>query len=561
MRQVIRTKHLALSLILLPLLAMPAATEINLPTLDSDEVTKATGVYPDTRSNADRASRVTYLLNHLLGIAREAHKNGKLSDSLAAYKAAAKLDKEHNNGNFFRGSEELGYLYGDMGNWTDAKRIFDNCVTTRWKTKEASDIAKYCLQHNQVNIAYSYRKVLSKAVEDPDITLVYSKVLVAAKNQNEAINAAKRAYYLAACKGLNTRESQKAVQSLTGSSPVDPNPNRSAEPEFWIVFDRLTNLKRCPDPAEAKKLVDPPTFINGAIGYSGKSIATGFQNDGLNGAIRRAVLQHDREYYCTGLSLQPNILNCSLDERAVRAHLNKSELEKISKGPSNDSHQAVSLLRDNCLITFGFEQKGFHSLSNVSFQWKEKGQQLIDPSKFKMPERPSWSALFKKAQTELKKKRFSDCRAHLCRSFVLWADGGEMGKEPSYKKRREIYESFKREFHDLYSAWGKEDIAEYFPLASFPELQEEVRNFDCELIIEFPSASEFRHQKWSVTWQEPGIFNIEAKLLGLRMATKEQPIYAAIAKSYGALEPGPKEIYPPAASLIDDEIFQKDSRF
>ena len=131
MRQVIRTKHLALSLILLPLLAMPAATEINLPTLDSDEVTKATGVYPDTRSNADRASRVTYLLNHLLGIAREAHKNGKLSDSLAAYKAAAKLDKEHNNGNFFRGSEELGYLYGDMGNWTDAKRIFDSCVTTR----------------------------------------------------------------------------------------------------------------------------------------------------------------------------------------------------------------------------------------------------------------------------------------------------------------------------------------------------------------------------------------------------------------------------------------------
>lgn len=541
----------------------PAQADLILPTIDSDEISKATGVYPDSRSTADLNSRSSYLLNTLLEIARDQKQKGNLVDSLTAYQAAMKLDREFNNGNFFNGNLELGYLYGEMNRWIDAKRVFDRAVRTRWQIREAADIIDFCLKHKQTNLAYSYRNPLILAVEDPDATLTYSKLLAAIKDKGGALEAARRAYYLAVAKGGDPLKAKENLSSLT-STISEPIPDKSFESEFWKRVDQMVSLPDFPQPSNVQPLVDPPVFVHGSIGDKKNIVVVGYQSDALKGAVRRAALLCDQEYHVIGIMLEPNILSCNLSKEDVHAHLNQAGKSQIptslEKDNENEELENYHVKLDQRVVQYGFQKKGFGTLVNVSIYWKTKGAKLIKVREFPPP--PPWTMYFNDASEDLRKRRYKECRRNLCRAFVYW-DFNRFSKVGiSFDTKRKEYESFKKCFFDLYTAWGKSEIAEYITLVSFPQFQQEIMQLDSELITELPTAAEFRHSVWKLTRLDPDWFSIEIKNMGIKSAYKDSPLHTYFATIYGD---GPKaeeiEIYAPPAKIIDDEIFKEGSTF
>jgi hypothetical protein len=476
-----------------------------LPTYDSDEVTKATGTYPDSRSLIERSNRATYLLNRLLEIARGRQKHGDLTGALQAFEAAKKVDREHNNGNFFRENTEIGFLLGDMNRWIEAKRVFDRAINSRWKTDEAAKVATYCLEHNQNHIAMGYAKVLEKGVEDPVVTLTYSKVLAASKDKQSAVAAAERAYYLAATTGGDTNDAKLWLNSLIDKTATEPQPSKSFEKAFWNKVDRMLMRDTCPMPSDIQALADAPTITNGSVGYGGKTVIIGVKSDALKGAVRSANLQYDSEYYATGIGITPNILTCCLTKQDVVNHMKSiakdgqaPNTELVEGLPVNEEYEEIQVKTDQKSVSFSFRKKGHCYLAGLGIIWKIKGDKLFkDKQTPAATQNQDWKSYFETAKVELRKRHFKVCKMALCRAAAYWSG---QRHEASLETRRQEYESFKKTFIEMYEAWGRPEIAEYFKIVSFPQFERDVIEVESEMVIDFPTAAELRHKVWKVTF-------------------------------------------------------------
>ena len=533
-----------------------ARAEVTLPTLQDDEVTKATGVQPDSRSLADLDSRRTYVLNRLMEISREERTKGNLEDALKAYIAAAKLNKDYLN------QPELGFLYGDLNRWIEAKRVFDRTIHgSRWRAADAATIAEYCLKNKQVDIAFSYRKVLNKAIEDPDISLTSSRVLFSAKDREGAIIAAKRAYYLHCCNGSDASSSKVFLDNLTGSSADIPAPNRTFEKQFWSKVDKLNQRQFSVSPTDVKPLVDLPTFVSGYNIVQAGKIELGTRSDALVGAVRSAGIMYDHDYRPYGIYVSPNLLTCNLNKELVFKHLKEigESMVPLSVEQLGDGEQLEQFSVNNGYrqTVYSFNRKGFKSLIGVSITWKTKGKPFLTQPKPFVP--PNWTAAFDQSKAALKARRFKECRKQLILATVLWQSQRFEKKIDDATKRKE-YEVLKNTFYNLYKAWGREDIADYFNEVSWYQLSPEVQEFNSDLITEFPTAAEFRHTKWKVSSLPPTMFDIQIPKCGMRMVHKDSGLYKKLATICGA-DSEEKEIYPQPPNFFDDEDFDSSKHF
>lgn len=524
-----------------------ANAAIQLPTLDDCADYR---VHPDPRSKSAQADRKIWLLNRLLKIARDCRKQKKFEDSLRAYEAAYVL-----NPSFFRDQPERAYLYADMNRWTDAKREFDRAISHSIIASEQARLAaEYCLTHNQPSIAYGFKKALATAMEEPNTSLTLSKVLAAGGEPEAAKAAAKRAYYLCFAFGVDPEPARKQLESLTNQTAQEPTANRKNEPTFWTKVDSIVGLKKPPPPTTARNFIDESRILTGYHGKKDSGVQTDFASTSLDGTLRKVSLRPSNDYRLSEVWLFPNLLSCCLNEQDVRDHFKKLEpnveFNNLTFTESDDIMQAAFEWGG---IRCRFARIGFKPLRSMEFFWTVPGEQLPNAQLLLKPVKPddrSWRDVLESAKVNLTKRRFKECQKQLVFSCNLWLDSSSGNKD---LRRHEQYAAFKNAFIQLYDAWGKPEIADYFRAVALWQLRREIQRMECGDVDEFPTVQEFRHTMWDVRGgSSDQMYEIRVRMMELMIARPGSALYDRLSAVCGDTGFDSKKIFPLEPELLDD---------
>ncbi|MBX3076154.1 tetratricopeptide repeat protein [Candidatus Obscuribacterales bacterium] len=470
--------------------------------IENSEIEKELGQKIDPNSKYGKELHQQYTVIELYGRAQEFERKGDLKQALDYFNAALKIDR-----NYFRDTPNRGYVFAKLGRWAEARSDFEYAIKDRWGYPVAEKVVEFCIEQKHPDMAKPYEPILESAWDKSSSRMILSKLCEATGRNEDAARFANDAFYLDCVFQSDSSKSKELAERLSGKPVAYPTPRKSAEREFWTVIRGIENGGKAIPPSQLSKLVPEPRYVTSASGSGRDYVVSGFGSSDSTGVIARASLSATSGVApaYNGVLIEPNVFTCCLKKEDVTTHLSdlKIPFEKGYASKQNDVENAQPELTITAHLPAGntlysFSNKGFGQLRQVAITFNQTVPIEIKPAL--QPKRKTWAESLNAARSYLKQRKFKACRNSLCQAFVGWDDQGNDHKKQSHE-RREQYETFKREFSLLYERWKKPEIKKFFDEVSYWYLREEAFMVGIEPYqrVDFPTVSEFRNNKWTVT--------------------------------------------------------------